>query len=90
MAEKGKKVPLQSIGVQGADGDMGMAPSRGSGQKTLPPGRKGRWEGMSGIGSVGGVGRSQTRAGKEVSGRGRSIVLEGTEVGVGGGLGNCN
>lgn len=66
-----------------------MAPIRGSDQKKLPPEGKGRrGGGMSGISCVGGVGRSQTREGKGVSGRGRSIVLEGTEVGSRVALGN--
>lgn len=83
---------FQSIGVQGAEGDVTGGPqtwlhSEGVARKHCPRGGKRGGEGLSGTRRVGGVGRSQTREGKGVSGRGRSIVLEGTEAARGWGWG---
>lgn len=63
-----------------------MAPIRGSDQNKLPPEGKGKeW----GVVWNQPCGRSrQEPEGKGVSGRGRSILLEGTEVGSRVGLGN--
>lgn len=55
-------------------------------RKKMPREGKRAGEGMFGVSCVGGVGRSQTREGKGVSGRGGSVVLAGTAV-VGGRFG---